>query len=135
MLHLPFFLEGELACRSCFCRGRPGLPDLPAPASGCRALGFLLGDGSLFRRFVVAFPSGVVGVGAGEFADLAASAEDEQMVGDFIDEVAVMRNHDHAPLERLQVLFQYAERHDVQIVRRLVEDQEIGTLHQDRAEV
>ena len=57
------------------------------------------------------------------------------MVGDFIDEVAVMRNHDHAPLERLQVLFQYAERHDVQIVRRLVEDQEIGTLHQDRAEV
>ena len=38
-------------------------------------------------------------------------------------------------LECLQVLFQYAERHDVQVVRRLVEDQEIGTLYQDRAEV
>ena len=57
------------------------------------------------------------------------------MVGDLIDEVAVVRNHDHTPLERLQVLFQYAERHDVQVVRRLVEDQEIGTLHQNRTKI
>ena len=57
------------------------------------------------------------------------------MVGHLVYEIAVVRHYDHTPLECAQILLQNAERHDVQIVRRLVQNQEIGVAHQHRAEI
>ena len=46
-----------------------------------------------------------------------------------------MRHDDQATLERFQIIFQHVQRHDVEIVRRLVENQEVGVAHEDGQQV
>ena len=57
------------------------------------------------------------------------------MVHHLIHEITVVAHHNHAPGEVLQIFLQYLERHDVQVVRRLVEHQEVGVLHQHRTQI
>ena len=57
------------------------------------------------------------------------------MVGDLVDEIAVVRHDDHTPLEGSQILLQNTERNNIQVVRRLVQHQKIRIAHQHRAKV
>ena len=65
----------------------------------------------------------------------AVTFEDEEVVHNLVHEVAVVRDDDDATSEVLQVLFQDLQRCDVEIVRGLVEDEEIGALHEYSTEV
>ena len=80
-------------------------------------------------------PVTVVGVVAREIADVALSFEYQQMVYHFVHEVAVVAHHDDTSLEVLQVFFQHLQSHDVQVVGRLVQHQEVWVSHQYRTEV
>ena len=57
------------------------------------------------------------------------------MVHYLIHEIAVVAHHDDTSLEVLQILFQHLQRHDIQVVRRLVEYQEVRIPHQYRTQV
>jgi hypothetical protein len=57
------------------------------------------------------------------------------MIDHLIHEIAIVADDNHAAREILQVFFQYLKRHDIQIVGRLVEHQEVGILHQDGTEI
>ena len=65
----------------------------------------------------------------------AVTFEDEEVVHNLVHEVAVVRDDDDAASEVLQVLLQNLQRSDVEIVRGLVEDEEIGALHEYSTEV
>ena len=122
---------------------RPGLPLPPFLCGGGQESNYRSGTENMpgicgfgaACRFVFALPGHVFRVGSRKIPDLAPAAENQQVVGDLVHEITVVRHHDHAASERLQVLFQDAQRYDVQVVRRLVQHQEIGALHQHRAEV
>ena len=49
--------------------------------------------------------------------------------------MAVMRHDDERPLVFQQILLQHIQRHDIQIVRRLVQDEQVGVFHQDGQQV
>ena len=65
----------------------------------------------------------------------AVAFEDEEMVHNLVHEVAVVADNDDAALEVLQVLLQNLQRSDVEVVRGLVEDKEVGALHEHSTEV
>ena len=46
-----------------------------------------------------------------------------------------MTDHNHAAREVLQIFLEYLQRHDVEVVGRLVEHQEVRVLHQHRTEI
>ena len=56
----------------------------------------------------------------------AARLEGEHMRGDAIEEGAVVRDDEGAAGEIEQEIFQRAERRQIQIVRRLVEEKDVG---------
>ena len=94
----------------------------------------LCGLSLLFRLFEL-FPFEVAAVTCREILEFAVAFEDEQVIGNLIHEVAVVRHDDQTARVGLQVLFKHLQRQDVEVVGRLVEHQEIRIAHQDRAEV
>ena len=57
------------------------------------------------------------------------------MVDHLVHEVTVVAHYDHTAGEILKVFLEDLKGHDVEVVRRLVEYEEIGVLHQHRTEV
>lgn len=57
------------------------------------------------------------------------------MVGDLIDKEAVVGDDDDRSSERGEIILKDVEREDVEIVGRLVEEEEVGILHEHRDEV
>src|SRR5690606_16702707 len=69
---------------------------------------------------------GVIGVVSFEIDDLAVALEREDMRRDAVEEPAIVRDHDRAAREVQQSLLERAQRLDVEIVRRLVEQQHVA---------
>src|SRR6202034_2565135 len=90
-------------------RGR-GIPVLTAPRQSR-------------GRAVTGGPVGVVVTRVAD--DLSAPDEAEDGRRDAVQEVAVVRDDERAPGPRREHLFQGAQRRDVEIVRRLVEKEEV----------
>src|SRR5215216_5729465 len=67
--------------------------------------------------------------------DAAVAFEREDVRGDAIEEPAVVADHHGAPRVIEQRLFEGTQRIDVEIVRRLVEQQQIGSSLQQLGEV
>src|ERR671932_1990374 len=66
-------------------------------------------------------------------ADLAVAGLDDP-VGEAVEEVAVVADRDHGAVEALQRGLERLHRGDVEVVRRLVEDQAVGLReHEQRA--
>ena len=57
------------------------------------------------------------------------------MIHHFIHEITVVTHHDHTTGEVLKIFFQNLQRHNIQVVRRLIKHQEVGVLHQHRTEI
>ena len=57
------------------------------------------------------------------------------MVDDFIHEVTVVTHDNDTTMERLKVFFEHLQGNNVQIVGRLVENQEVRASHEHRTEV
>ena len=57
------------------------------------------------------------------------------MVHHLVGEITVVAHHNHASREVLQIFLQHLQRLDVEVVRGLVEHQEVGALHQNGAQV
>ena len=81
------------------------------------------------------FPIAILRIVAGKIADVSLPVEHQQVVHHLIHEVAIVAHHNHTSLEVLQVLFQYVQRNDVQVVGRLVQNQEIRIAHQHRTQI
>ena len=92
-----------------------------------------------FSRFFVlaphAAPLPVLRVVAWEILDAAFSLEHQQVVHNLVHEITVVADDDDAPREVLQVFFQYLQRHNVQVVRRLVQHQEVRVPHEHRTQI
>ena len=84
-----------------------------ATASPCRLLTFVE-------------PCAVVGVVAWKVTDFPVAFKHEYVVDDAVEEEAVVADDDKASLELRQVFFKQSESHDVKVVRRFVENQEVG---------
>ncbi len=74
-------------------------------------------------------------MGAVEIADFTVAFKDKQVVYQPVHEIPVVGNHHQAAGKILQEIFQHLQRHDVQVVGRLVEDEEVGIFHQHREQV
>ena len=57
------------------------------------------------------------------------------MVYQFVQEMSVVRYNDQRAAELLQVLFKDVQGDDVKVVGRLVENQQVRLLHEDRKQV
>ena len=77
----------------------------------------------------------IVGIIAGKILDHAIAGENKQMIHDSVKEKAVMTHYNGTSLEIRKILFQQSQSHDVQIVCRLVQYQEIGRTHQHRGQM
>jgi len=122
-LHFTFLLIGEFVGARCCAFGggsRFGRTLL------CLLFELRVAQGSPFEK---------IGVGTGKIFYLSATLENEQVFGHLIHKIAVVRHHHNAPSEVLEILFEYLQGCDVEVVGRLVENQEVGVLHQDSAEV
>src|SRR5690606_21958286 len=63
-----------------------------------------------------------------------ASVQLQDPARDVVEEVAVVRDGDDGPLVALEMLFKPLDRLRVQVVRRLVQQQDIGLLEKQSAE-
>ena len=57
--------------------------------------------------------------------------KDKQMIDHLIHKVAVVADNNHTSMKVLKILLKNLQGDDIQIIRGLIEHQEIGTLHQD----
>src|SRR5262245_45884615 len=71
-------------------------------------------------------PVGVLGPRALEPRDLAVALEGEDVRGDAVEEPAVVADHDRAAGEVEQRLLERAQRVDVEVVRRLVQQENVA---------
>src|SRR5262245_23093898 len=67
--------------------------------------------------------------------DLAVALEREDVGRDAVEEVAVVRHDDRAAGERLERLLEDAQRLEVEVVRRLVEDEHVAALLEQLGEL
>ena len=81
-----------------------------------------------FYRQFFGFFLAVAGEAAGVRAQYAA-IEFDDAVGDVVEKAAVVGNHHDAAVKLLQQAFQPQNRVDIEVVGRLVEQQNIGLLH------
>ena len=77
---------------------------------------------SLFALLDVEIP------GAAAELDLAVALEAKNMRRDAIEKIAIMGNHDGAARELRERLLQHAQSHQVEVIGRLIEDDEIRGL-------
>ena len=87
------------------------------------------------KLVLVFLPLAILGIIAGEILYLALPTENQKMIHNFVHEVAVVGDNDDAALETTQVFLQDIQRNDIEVVRRLVEHEEVRVAHQDGAEV
>ena len=73
----------------------------------------------------------VIGVAALVLQKISVSVEFEDAVHDVIQEIAVVGNGDDDADERVQEILKHGQGRDINVVGRLVEDQNIGAAHQD----
>src|SRR5690348_9371669 len=66
---------------------------------------------------------------------LAVAFESEDVRRDAVEEPAVVRDHDRAARELEQRLLERAQRVDVEVVRRLVEEQDVAARAEELREV
>jgi hypothetical protein len=71
----------------------------------------------------------MLGVVARKIFNCPLPLENEEVVDDLIEKIAVVGHYGHASSEIQEVLLKDIESKDVKVVRGLVEDQEIGILH------
>ena len=93
-------------------------------------LGLLGGAIVLFRFQRLPFP--VLRVIAGEVLNHSTALEDQQVVDHLVHEITVVADHDDASREILQIFLKHLKRLDVKVIGRLVEDEKVGILHQQR---
>ena len=74
---------------------------------------------SLFSLFCVEVPV------AGTELDYAIALESKDMRRHPIEEITIMSNHDHTAGKRQQRFFEYTKCHQIEIIGRLIEDDEI----------
>ena len=80
-------------------------------------------------------PLAIVGVVARIILEFAIALHHEQMIDHLVHEISVMAYHDHATSEVGEIFLKHIECHDVEIVGRLIEDEEVGRTHQHCAEI
>ena len=76
----------------------------------------------------------VIIVVADAVMDFAVALKRQDVGADAVQEIAVVAHHQHHAGERDQRLLQHAQRRQVEIVRRLVEDEEVAAVFQDARE-
>lgn len=93
--------------------------------------------GALGRRLGVLcdMPCTVVAVIAGEIADDAIAFEDKDVAYDVVQEVSVVADDDSATIELGEVLLEYAQGDNIEVVGGFVQYQEVGTSHQHGGKV
>ena len=72
---------------------------------------------------------------AGQVAQPAVAQQPHHPVADALEHVAVVRHQDDRPGEAVEQVLQRRERLDVEVVRRLVEQQDVGFVHQEPDEL
>src|SRR5690606_32436986 len=77
----------------------------------------------------------VIRIVSGKILYGSVPLENEEMVHDLVHEIAVVGDHDQAARKIQQKPFQDVQGHDIQVVGRFVQDQEIGILDQHGTEV
>jgi len=97
---------------------------------GCALLLLLLAEEFLFFFFVF-----VLRVVAGKILDASVTLESENAIDNLVREETVVGDDEQAALKGTEILLQHVERENVQVVCRLVEDEEIGVAHQDGQQV
>ena len=86
-------------------------------------------------RLILLYELTVFAVASDEVLHETVPAEYEKMVHQLVEEMAVVRYYYQRAAELLQIFFKYVERHDVKVVGRLVKNQQVRLLHQDRKQV
>ena len=76
-----------------------------------------------------------MGVVAGEVLDVAIAVEYEEVVDDFVHKISVVADDDDAAAEGGEVVLKDVEGGDIEVVGGLIEDEEVGVLHEDHAEL
>lgn len=76
-------------------------------------------------------PFEIFSVVAAVALNLALTMEDQQIISHLVQKVAVVRNRNDRSSEIVQIVFQYRQRANVQIVGRLIQKQDVWLLHQD----
>ena len=76
-----------------------------------------------------------VGIAALILLNSAVAKESKNPSHRFIQEISVMRNRNHRPVEMLQIFLQNHQRFNIQIVRRFIQKEDIRRAHQHAAKV
>ena len=116
-----FFIGAEAAGGSGFC----GFLDALLVIFFLSALGAFL--------FFLNFPE--FGVIAVEVFDTAFPFEDEEVLGEFVEEESVVGDDDDATREFEEEFFEDVEGDDIEVIGGFVEDEEVGVVHKDGEEV
>ena len=77
----------------------------------------------------------ILSVIAGEIVYDAITFEHQQMVYNLVHKIPVVADNDDTSLEITEIFFKDIQRHDIEVVCRLVENEEVWVLHEHRAEV
>ena len=109
---------------------KPRLPPLSLEALELDAVRL---DGLIAEPALLVFL--IVGEVAFEPFDMALALEGQDVRREPIQEEAVMRNHDSAARKIFERRFESAERFRIEIVRRLVEQQQVAALLQELGEM
>ena len=120
-------LQARLRLRVARLRARPHPLQLARQGAAMRRLGLLL---DREPRLLLLEPAGVVPL----VRDAAPAVELEDPAGDVVEEVPVMRHGDDGALVVVQEPLEPVHRLRVEVVRRLVEQQQIGGLEEQPAE-
>ena len=96
---------------------------------------FLFLSGLCGFLLVTLFPRSVLAIVAWEVLNMAISREDKRMVHRAVHEETVMTHDDDTAVELRQIFLKDLQRGDVQVVGRLIEDEEIGLGHQYHSQI
>ena len=77
----------------------------------------------------------IIGVTTLILADPAIALEGEDAVHDTVEEVAIMGYRDDDPVEVIEIILEDRHRTDIEVVRRLIEDEDIRLGHEDAEQI
>ena len=80
-------------------------------------------------------PLAIVGVVAWIVLKFAIALHHKQMIDHLVHKISVVAHHYHATSEVGEILLKHIECHDVEVVGRFIENQEVGRTHQHCAEI
>ena len=75
-------------------------------------------------------PLAVLGVVAWEVLYLSVALEHQQMINHLVHEISVVAHYNNTSGEVGKIFLQYLKCHDVKVVGRFVEHEEVGILHE-----